>query len=461
MNITRRAALGLASTMLLGRRALSQGKPASADDRMVVVMTIDGLPARAWEDINKFAVPTLRRLQAEGAFAKAMTTINPCMTLPNHTSIVTGTTPARHGVVCNGVPTFIGEDGPVRLNERVDKETFVLAPTVYDLAFQHGLRTAEVNWVAIDNAKTINWSFPQRPKLSGTIEQELIAEKIVSSREISQWLKMSHSWMDHVRTQAAIQIVKKHKPNLLLFHLEMSDGMNHLHGQGSHASQLAYTYIDSCLRDLIGAIRTAGILDKTTIFVTSDHGFKTASRLIRPNAVLHEMGLLKESGGSIVCQTYATTFGGSAMLWIRNRARYSELASSLKERFRKVEGVADILEPNSYAQYGMPHPKNSSRIGDLMLLAKDGYAFWGGNEGPGVVDLCGYGDPGHHTYLSSDTDMDATFLAWGNGIRPGIQIDRVRNLDVAPTVASLLGLTMNDVEGRVLGEILTPSGSSA
>ena len=62
---------------------------------------------------------------------------------------------------------------------------------------------------------------------------------------------------------------------------------------------------------------------------------------------------------------------------------------------------------------------------------------------------------GHHGYLSTDPDMNATFLAWGYGIRSSAKLGRINNLDVSPTIAALLGLKMGTVEGKALRQILT------
>ena len=50
--------------------------------------------------------------------------------------------------------------------------------------------------------------------------------------------------------------------------------------------------------------------------------------------------------------------------------------------------------------------------------------------------------------------MHATFVAAGAGIKPGVQLDLIQNVDVAPTIARLMGLALKDVDGRVLDEIL-------
>jgi hypothetical protein len=58
--------------------------------------------------------------------------------------------------------------------------------------------------------------------------------------------------------------------------------------------------------------------------------------------------------------------------------------------------------------------------------------------------------------------MNAGFVAWGRGLRSGIRVPRMRQADVAPTVASLLGLELGDTDGRVLiGALTTTDAVSA
>ena len=50
--------------------------------------------------------------------------------------------------------------------------------------------------------------------------------------------------------------------------------------------------------------------------------------------------------------------------------------------------------------------------------------------------------------------MNAVFIASGPGIKRGAKLGSIRNLDVAPTVAKLLGLEMNNIQGKALTEAL-------
>ena len=61
-----------------------------------------------------------------------------------------------------------------------------------------------------------------------------------------------------------------------------------------------------------------------------------------------------------------------------------------------------------------------------------------------------------HGYLPTHPKMFTSLVLSGHGIKPGATIGHVRSLDVAPTIATLLGIEMKDVEGRVLTEALVP-----
>ena len=54
---------------------------------------------------------------------------------------------------------------------------------------------------------------------------------------------------------------------------------------------------------------------------------------------------------------------------------------------------------------------------------------------------------GTHGYLNSDPELDGIFIAQGRGIKKGVLLDRMANMDVAPTMAKLMGLKLPDVDG--------------
>jgi predicted AlkP superfamily pyrophosphatase or phosphodiesterase len=135
--------------------------------RMVVVISLDGFPAFALDD-PKLPVPTLRRMIQNG-FSARMTTVNPTITWPNHTTMVTGVRSDQHGLLANGTISRTGGWPPVKVEPMFDKEKMVRAPTVYDAAYKAGLTTAQVNWVAINRAPTITWEFSEWASPEGTV----------------------------------------------------------------------------------------------------------------------------------------------------------------------------------------------------------------------------------------------------------------------------------------------------
>ena len=424
-------------------------------DRHVILITIDGFPSYMWHD-EALPAPTLRRLAREGAAAEAMTVSNPSITWINHTTLATGVTPRRHGVLYNGLLVRQG-DQPPKIEPWVDKSRLVLAPTIYDLASQAGLTTAEVDWVAVTRAQGIHWSFPEIPTADGKVEKEMIAAGVMRPEQIG-WFsgrtRKNIPWHDEMWTKAASFIFAKHRPNLLLYHQLNPDAVNHGCGPATTASYTAMAYADRLVGDLLKAVQDSGLSGRTTVVVTSDHGFKRVAKVVYPNVMLKQAGYLTAPAASITRgDVVAKVQGGMAFVYVLNPARKAELLPVLKKRFAAMEGIAKVLDGQDGPTLGMPTPEENQGMGDLVLFAKTGYAFKDDVRGEEIVGPS-HGYLGTHGYLADDPDMDGIFIASGPGIKRGAKVGRIANLDVAPTVARLLGLTIPNAQGRVLGEIL-------
>lgn len=50
--------------------------------------------------------------------------------------------------------------------------------------------------------------------------------------------------------------------------------------------------------------------------------------------------------------------------------------------------------------------------------------------------------------------------AWGPGLRRGVRVPRMEQIDVAPTIAALLGIRLPDADGRTLVGLLSVEPSS-
>src|ERR1041385_2182800 len=103
----------------------SYAESVSNSDRIVVMISVDGLAAD-YRDDPKAEMPTIRALAKEGARARSMRAVTPTVTWPNHTTLVTGVMPARHGVVGNNYfDRASGKKGTLISDPIYDKEEIV------------------------------------------------------------------------------------------------------------------------------------------------------------------------------------------------------------------------------------------------------------------------------------------------------------------------------------------------
>lgn len=444
----------LIAALLVG--ALTTSAPAQTGggdrNRHVVVISLDAFPAYALRDPN-IPLPVLRKLISEGGFAEGLKPVNPTVTWPNHTSLITGVNAARHGVIYNGLPVR-AEGKPMRVEPWIDKNELVQARTVYDAAHDAGLTTAEVDWVAIHHAASVNWSFAEVPNADGTVEREMVDGGFVTGEEIRAFSKGPITLKDEIWTRAAVHIIEKHRPNLLLMHLLTTDSVQHQYGAKSLAANTALILADRQIQRVLDAIDRAGIRDQTTVLVVSDHGFKTYQHLIRPNALLRQRGLLRDRDGQIDCDAWVVAEGGTAMAYVTRESARETALKVLSGMVGTVPGIDKVILPSSFAEYGYPKVTNQGRMADLVLAAIPGYAFDANAKGETVVDVPAGSTPGNHGYLNSDSDTNAILVAWGAGIQPGSHVGLVPNVDVAPTIAQLLKLDFPGTQGSVLIDLL-------
>lgn len=414
----------------------------------VVLISLDGFPASALAD-PMVPVPTLRRLAAAGAAATGMTIVNPSVTWPNHTTMVTGVAPARHGVLFNGILVRGGPKGAPRVEPWRDKREMVQGDTVYDLAHRAGMGTAQIDWVAIQNPGTITWAFPERPSVDGAVEQEMIAAGVLTKADVEGFTRLPITRRDQIWADAATFIIKTHKPRLMLLHFLTLDSTHHRYGPGSLAASGAMAFLDGQVARVIDALQAAGLGSKTTMMIVSDHGFHTTKRVIRANAVLRQAGLIAGDAAALQADAYVVPQGGTAMVYVTDPQNRERLRPKLAEIFRSIEGVDRVLGDADFAALGLPSPSANPQMGDLVLVAKQDYAFGGGLDGEAVVAAAA-GGAGHHGSLSSEPDMNAIFIASGYRVRPGAKLGHVAAVDIAPTIAALLGLKMGPVDGKAL-----------
>jgi predicted AlkP superfamily pyrophosphatase or phosphodiesterase len=426
--------------------------PAEKQKPIVIVISLDGLPARALRD-PRLPMPTLRSLASSGAVAEAMQPINPTVTWPNHTALVSGVEASHHFVMANGLITFPQDGSAPDVKPWVNKSELVHARTLYEAASEMGLTTAQVDWVAIYGAKGVDWEFGEKPDPDGSIARELIADGSASREQIAAFTTdSSPAWRDQVWTDAAIDILRNHHPNLLLLHLLETDAIQHGSAPLSNPAYAAYAYADYCVKRVVDTARELGILDRTTFFVVSDHGFASYNHAIQPNVALLQRGLLRRQNDRVIGNVWVNAEGGAAELYIRDEKERAKLIPQLKAYFSAVPGVSHVYTNAESEALGLPAEAHTDQAPQLYLTAAPGYSFDDGTNGPLVRVL--HEPRGAHGYLNTMPDMQALFIASGAAIRPGIHLGTISNLQVAPTIAAILGVQLPAAEKPTLQEIL-------
>ena len=438
---------------------------ADATDRHVVLISIDGFAGYLVDD-PKVPLPNIRRLAEEGCIVEGgMTVSDPSVTWPNHTTLVTGLKPGRHGVLANGVLVRGGVGVPVKIDSNRDQIDLVRVPTIADVAHAAGLRTAEVIWPCTRNSKSFDDQFPDVPNsldyTTPRLRTELIEKGFLRDESQASFRSVSVVGLDYVWTEAACHLIRQRKPHLTLVHLLNNDATHHRRGAQTQDGYTANAYADMCVGRILDAIDDAGIRETTTVILVADHGFTLTPKAIRPNVVLRKAGLLTLDGGELTeAQVHVVPEGGVGYVYCTNPATASQRAAFVQKLLLGQEGVADFLLPDRFNEVGFPHPRENNQVPDAIVVAKDGYGVSGNMTGETLVTT--YQEArtalGSHGFLAKSPKMKAMCILSGVGIRPGGKIQGVDNTAVAPTIAKLLGLKYDYAEGKPLSNVFVTSG---
>lgn len=429
----------------------------------VVLISVDGLAA-SYIDDPKAELPTLRMLARQGARAEGMITTFPSVTWPSHTSLITGCTAARHGVIGNSVfDRRAGREVVYIGDPELEKGDAIKVPTLYDVAHAAGMKTGSVIWPCCNGAKSLDWVIPDSNKQAihdkyttpGFVEELRQAGIDISELGKWGWNKQYSSPRDDLYTRVALHLLERHRANLVLLHLITPDGIEHAHGPHTPEAYKAVAEADANVKRIWDALQKPPFAGKSALFVTSDHGFAGIEKLIRPNVELKRLGLIEtdDKNKPTKRQAWCVAQGGSAFIYLLGDGADRETSSRVKTALSKLEGVDRVLEPDDFAELGLPLPAENPQAPHFILTTGQGYSFNADLTGD-VIGPATETYRGTHGHMPQPAYMHATFIAAGTGIREGTRLKLVNNTDVAPTIARLMGLKLDGTDGRVLREIL-------
>lgn len=440
-------ALLLAATISLG---------AASSQKHVIVVSIDGMLPDYYLSPEKYGlkIPTLRSLKDHGSYSTGALSVFPTLTYPSHTSMVTGVNPAKHGIYLNKVFDPLGEERGAYRWYAQD----IRVPTVYQLAQRHGLKTALVWWPVSVGAEA-DWVFPEMWRVGTKNDAKLL--RVLSTPGLFDAVQKQFGRLydyapgqvgsDPIITDVAVYLIEHEKPNLMLVHLPDVDHFEHKFGPGSREALAAVEIADQQLSRMVAAVTKYGLADSTYFVVVSDHGFLPVEQRIRASVLLKQSGFIKvnDRNRPVDWLAAATAAGGMCEIRLKNS---NDL--SLEEKVWKLfQGMTG--KPDSPLAHVYTREEIAARGGDpeafLMLEAAPGFSFSSGLDGEVISASRSRATHGYHPELPQ---LKASLMVAGRGIRHGeIHVaphSSGRLIDVAPTVANLLGFRMENIEGQTL-----------
>ena len=262
----------------------------------VLLISIDGLqPADVIEAERRgLEIPNLRRFVREGSYATGVVGVLPTVTYPSHTTLVTGTSPARHGIVGNTTfdPTQINAGGWYWYASDIK------VPTLWDAAKRAGHSTASVHWPVTVGLGAIDWNLPQVWRSGHGDDAKLVAA--LSTPGLLPELEGALGTYapgineeidgDETRGRFVAEIIARKKPYFTTAYLTALDHEQHAKGPGSPEAHAILERIDAIVGRLVAAQLAAH--PDSVIAVVSDHGFSPTTTEVNFYKAFIDAGLI-------------------------------------------------------------------------------------------------------------------------------------------------------------------------
>ena len=401
------------SLLLAGCGAPAQVSTNLGETQKCVILVLDG-----------FSASYLKLLGTDSNFAKIAETgtcclsaksVFPSQTCTAHASIMTGVSPAVHGIIGN---VSLGEDGTSVKNIQPD---MVEAPTLFEIAKSAGKKTAMVSGkddlvtmfssgcdVGVSNLRSLDY-LTEAPVLEDKEDND---EYYQYNLELTDWV------FDSLFT-----VLQTENPDLTLVNVQAADYIGHRFGPDSEEIQNVVKRIDQDLGKLYDAMKKAGMLENTTVVVTADHGMTASSKAIQLNALVAQ-NFEKAS---------AVIDGRNGYIWLNGEDK-----DAVESYFQNCEGVSEVIEKGSDRAAELK--VNADTEPDLILISEDGYEF--------LPEPMLYLYQGQHGSLS-DSDITIPMVWFGSGIPAGAGLEDVSLLTIAPMVCQMMGLPAGNFEESV------------
>jgi predicted AlkP superfamily pyrophosphatase or phosphodiesterase len=445
--MSRRSLLGLAALALAAAAVPAQAEP-------VLMISIDGLRPLDVIEAEKrgLKLPNLTRFLREGSYATGVRGVLPTVTYPSHATLITGVSPARHGIVGNTTfdPLLINRDGWFWYASDYK------AQTLWQAARRGGVKVGNIHWPVSVGAEGITWNLPQiwrtghgddaklltalaSPGLVAALERE-------TGETYPQGIDESIE-ADEGRGRFAVQLIARRKPGFVTVYFAALDHHEHESGAGSAAAHAALERLDAVVGKLVAAQFKAH--RNGVVVVVSDHGFEPVSRQTSLFRAFIDAGLIElDAAGKIrTWQAMPWTEGGAVAVVLarKNDATLAARVRSVLEELKAnpESGIERIADREAVAALG-GNPEAS-----FYLNFHPGWSAADFGAGAGRLF-----EPttirGTHGYFPLTPSLHSTFMVMGKGVAKGKALGEIDMRAIAPTVARILKVKFEGAEAPPL-----------
>jgi predicted AlkP superfamily pyrophosphatase or phosphodiesterase len=422
----------------------------------VLMISIDGLKPEyiTQADAKGLKIPYLRSLVKNGTYADGVVGVWPTVTYPSHTTLITGVTPAEHGIYNN-----LEFDPEQRYGSAWNwYAAEIKAPTLWRAAHNIGLHAASVGWPVSVGTRDVDWLIPEfwrTESPSGNpgdpLDRDLMATLSRPRTLLGDLEPAAGPYMtgndtsiagDQVKTRYALEILRKFRPALMTLHLSSLDEAQHQHGPFSAEADRTLEALDGLVAELA---RQEFLNDPNAILlVVSDHGFMPIVHWDNLAVPFVSAGLITASAGpagrSVITAWKAAPWmaGGMAAIVLHDpsdqatqqqvRALLSQMAAD------PSSGIAQILDRSAMDKLGC-FPNAA-----FLVVLKPGY--YTGTDLRGKMVMPVIGSHGSHGFSPDYPEMRASFFALGVGVAHHRDLGVIDMRQIAPTVARILGAPM-------------------
>jgi hypothetical protein len=436
--------------------------------RRVLLVSVAGLEAEAFLDAwghvpgegDRVRMPELARLAREGAVATRVEPPTPGAIYPSHATLATGRLPRKHGVIADRTLDADGKRSLPFWDNRL-----LQGSALWDAAIGRGV--ISLGWPTTQGARiellvpdgqppdpAMPWLDFMRDRSSPMLVRELedIAETALGEREGDDEAgRDPRSWPTAVEKDAAMVelacrvAASDRDPGLWLIRLDQSARFARAAGVKTPETDAALGRIDAALGRLLVCLETAGRLADSAIFVTGDVVFQPVHTRVDPNVVLVGAGLVgrdpRSSTGVRSWLALSRSNGRSAYVYARD-AENALIAREVLEKEAADSRAFDVVPAAELAAAG------ADPQAWFGLSARPGYVIGNGLAQPGIRPAEVRASEGTLPFLDPAAS-GVGLVVWGRGIRSRVRLPDLELVDVAPTIASLLGLRLDeDLDGN-------------